>query len=253
MQNLGDTRVTLNAPDVNLRGRRGSMKTTTKSIEQLLLTKDSPLPLEVMPNKMGINLCSVSALTWTKQDDGQLINLIIHFKPNIELAEDSDEMYSPEAIAQFPAKTLDDKIDEIAAQAEFVPEKTELPKGVICTSCGKITNQDGLAKIISKIPTTIEEVEQAEKIIRNSLPESLQDPKRLLREFDLHKQVEELDKKNIEFLNISVRTYNELISAKQEIQRLKNQISESNIKPHVTGVGKYNTKRTPPRPPPKKG
>ena len=58
------------------------MKTTTKTVEELLETKKSPLPLEVIPNNMGINLCSVEALTWTRQDDGQLVSLSIHFVPN---------------------------------------------------------------------------------------------------------------------------------------------------------------------------
>ena len=58
------------------------MKTTTKTVDELLETKDSPLPLKVIPNNMGINLCSVEAITWTKQDDGQLVNLTIHFLPN---------------------------------------------------------------------------------------------------------------------------------------------------------------------------
>ena len=41
----------------------------------------SPLPIEVIPNNMGINLCSVDAISWQKQDDGQLVNLPIHFLP----------------------------------------------------------------------------------------------------------------------------------------------------------------------------
>ena len=41
----------------------------------------SPLPIEVIPNNMGINLCSVDAISWQKQDDGQLVNLSIHFLP----------------------------------------------------------------------------------------------------------------------------------------------------------------------------
>lgn len=57
------------------------MKTTTKTVDELLKTEDSPLPLSVIPNYMGINLCSVEALTWTRQDDGQLVSLTIHFIP----------------------------------------------------------------------------------------------------------------------------------------------------------------------------
>ncbi len=59
------------------------MKTTktTKTIEQLLEDEDSPLPLGVIPNYMGINLCSVESLTWEKQEDGQLKHLTINFIP----------------------------------------------------------------------------------------------------------------------------------------------------------------------------
>lgn len=64
------------------------MKTITKSVTALIEDGDDgqgdgecPLPLSVIPNYMGINLCSVEALTWTKQDDGQLVSLTIHFIP----------------------------------------------------------------------------------------------------------------------------------------------------------------------------
>lgn len=66
------------------------VKTTTRTIEELLKSSDSqiksandsPLPLHVIPNYMGINLCSVEGLTWTKQEDGQLVSLTIHFIPS---------------------------------------------------------------------------------------------------------------------------------------------------------------------------
>ena len=57
------------------------MKMTTKTVSELIIANDSPLPLEVIPNHMGINLCSVEALTWTRQDDNQLVSLTIHFRP----------------------------------------------------------------------------------------------------------------------------------------------------------------------------
>ena len=59
-------------------------RTTTKTIEELLKDKDSPIPLEIIPNHMGINLCSVESLTWTKLSDGQLVNLTINFIPKID-------------------------------------------------------------------------------------------------------------------------------------------------------------------------
>lgn len=40
-----------------------------------------PIPLEVIPNKMGINLCSVKSIEWDEQDDGQLVSLTINFIP----------------------------------------------------------------------------------------------------------------------------------------------------------------------------
>lgn len=59
------------------------MKTTTtrKTVSELLATEDAPLPLAVIPNHMGINLCSVDSLSWTKREDGQLVDLTIHFIP----------------------------------------------------------------------------------------------------------------------------------------------------------------------------
>ena len=42
---------------------------------------ETPIPLDVFPNNMGINLCSVDAISWQKQEDGQLTNLSVHFIP----------------------------------------------------------------------------------------------------------------------------------------------------------------------------
>lgn len=58
------------------------MTTLTKTVAELLADGDSPLPLEVIPNRLGINLCNVKSLTWTAQDDGQLVSLTIHFIPD---------------------------------------------------------------------------------------------------------------------------------------------------------------------------
>lgn len=57
------------------------MKTITKKIADLH-NEESPLPLSVIPNYMGINLSSVDSVSWMKQDDGQLISLTIHFIPD---------------------------------------------------------------------------------------------------------------------------------------------------------------------------
>jgi hypothetical protein len=61
-------------------------KTTSELIEDGV----SPLPLSVIPNHMGINLCSVRGLSWVKQEDGQLVELTIHFTP--ALAQDRAKM-----------------------------------------------------------------------------------------------------------------------------------------------------------------
>jgi hypothetical protein len=58
------------------------MKTFYKTVDELIKTgEECPLPLEVIPNQMGINLCSVEAIGWEKQEDGQLVNLTIYFNP----------------------------------------------------------------------------------------------------------------------------------------------------------------------------
>lgn len=58
------------------------MKTITKSVTEIIETvTDCPLDLSIIPNTMGINLCSVEAITWTKQEDDQLVSLTIHFIP----------------------------------------------------------------------------------------------------------------------------------------------------------------------------
>lgn len=41
-----------------------------------------PLDPAVIPNMMGINLVSVEGMSWTRQDDGQLVSLTIHFGPS---------------------------------------------------------------------------------------------------------------------------------------------------------------------------
>lgn len=52
-----------------------------KKISQLIEDGSSPLPIGVIPNQMGINLCSVDSIEWIKRDDGQLVSLTINFIP----------------------------------------------------------------------------------------------------------------------------------------------------------------------------
>lgn len=70
--------------DYNEVSRRKRMKTetTTRTVEDLLASNEKPpLPLSVIPNHMGINLCSVDSLSWTRREDGQLVSLTVHFIP----------------------------------------------------------------------------------------------------------------------------------------------------------------------------
>jgi hypothetical protein len=57
------------------------MKTEFHSMRTELETTGWPLDPAVIPNHMGINLCSVEGMSWTRQDDGQLVSLTIHFQP----------------------------------------------------------------------------------------------------------------------------------------------------------------------------
>lgn len=60
------------------------MKTTVKKVADLTAAdEDPPLPLHVIPNYMGINLCSVDSVSWVEQEDGQLVSFTINFTPEI--------------------------------------------------------------------------------------------------------------------------------------------------------------------------
>jgi hypothetical protein len=57
-------------------------RTITRKVSDLIdANEDSPLPLSVIPNHMGINLCSVDSVSWEKRDDDQLVSLTIRFIP----------------------------------------------------------------------------------------------------------------------------------------------------------------------------
>ena len=64
------------------------MKTVFKKINDLIEDNAGcPFPLEVIPNKMGINLASVNSIIWTEHNDGQLISLTINFVPTFKETE----------------------------------------------------------------------------------------------------------------------------------------------------------------------
>lgn len=59
------------------------VKRTTLSIDQIVNDKEEcPLPVSVIPNHMGINLCAVKHVTWDEQEDGQILSLTIQFLPS---------------------------------------------------------------------------------------------------------------------------------------------------------------------------
>ncbi|HDQ03458.1 MAG TPA: hypothetical protein ENN23_02640 [Deltaproteobacteria bacterium] len=58
------------------------MKTFHKKVSKIIENEtECPFPIWVIPDKMGINLCSVDSITWTQQEDGQLVNITIYFIP----------------------------------------------------------------------------------------------------------------------------------------------------------------------------
>ena len=58
------------------------METTFKRVSDIIENDEyCPIPLEVIPNNMGINIGSVEAVSWQKQEDGQLVNVSIYFSP----------------------------------------------------------------------------------------------------------------------------------------------------------------------------
>jgi len=58
------------------------MKTEFHTVAEIVDRRiETPIDLSVIPNHMGINLCAVEAMTWTKLPDGQLVSLTIYFLP----------------------------------------------------------------------------------------------------------------------------------------------------------------------------
>jgi hypothetical protein len=60
------------------------MTSVYKTTTEIVNGDYCPLPVGIIPNQMGINLCSVAGVSWEKKDDGQLISLKIHFIPHYE-------------------------------------------------------------------------------------------------------------------------------------------------------------------------
>lgn len=84
------------------------MKHITKTVAEMVAQEDGdgacPLPLSVIPNHMGINLCSVDSVSWTKQDDGQLVSLTILFLPDTAAETASIQERMRRRLAEVGAK-----------------------------------------------------------------------------------------------------------------------------------------------------
>ena len=80
-----------NKPDRAEGEKTMQTKTETHTTQELIDNpKLSPLPMGAIPDYMGINLCSVEGLTWTRQEDGQLISLTINFMPATDAGKKLD-------------------------------------------------------------------------------------------------------------------------------------------------------------------
>ncbi len=66
------------------------MTTTFATITELLENDNGPFPVSLIPNNMGINLCAVKGISWTRQEDGQLVNVQIHFIPESNRPTDTE-------------------------------------------------------------------------------------------------------------------------------------------------------------------
>lgn len=62
-----------------------------RTIEDIIKNEDGPKPpldISYFPNYMGINLCSVEAMAWSRLEDGQLTQMTVYFKPDITREEE---------------------------------------------------------------------------------------------------------------------------------------------------------------------
>jgi hypothetical protein len=61
------------------------MKVFHKKVSDMVANKEEPpLPLAAIPKCMGISLRAVDSLSWTRQHDGQLVSLTVHFIPSLK-------------------------------------------------------------------------------------------------------------------------------------------------------------------------
>ena len=102
------------------------METYTQTVDEILAETDivnhCPLPLDVIPNMMGINLCSVESVSWSRQDDGQLTNLTINFTPSQgDLSEDR-----PKEVWGVPSGTKTSDQEQLGKYEEAMAHKQSI-------------------------------------------------------------------------------------------------------------------------------
>lgn len=67
---------------VEIQTRRNKVIRETMKVQDIIEGKvKSPLDVSVIPNHMGINLCSVDSLDVVRLPDGQIVTLAINFLP----------------------------------------------------------------------------------------------------------------------------------------------------------------------------
>ena len=102
---------------------------TTKTIEEIIGGAYCPLPINVIPNNIGINLVSVESISWTKQEDGQLVSLTINFLPNTltTMKKQTAVEYLVEQLESigFSINDLADYYNEVQIALEMEKEQNE--------------------------------------------------------------------------------------------------------------------------------
>lgn len=102
---------------------RDSIKVSDSGLKGDAFTKymdKSPLPTDVIPNNMGINLCNVESISWEKLPDGQLVSLSIQFLPDMLGMMKAESSTKPK---RRKASTGKVDSDDPFVSSSYVPEK----------------------------------------------------------------------------------------------------------------------------------
>lgn len=190
---MGDVNVEYGSDDkIHVQGRkivssseniiRDSIKISDSDLEGEEFTAymdKSPLPTDVIPNNMGINLCNVESISWEKLPDGQLVSLSIQFLPDMSGMFKAESSTKPKrrTASKLPSFKVtfengDTLVTSMAAGITLEDAKKYYIGRSFTFGTGEEGNperqvkavdveQIGFASEASKIPTTLEEVKQA--------------------------------------------------------------------------------------------